>query len=79
MPGVGKTQSTLQYVYQHLEVYRIILWISVDTEDKILQGFADAAKQLGLNTSSSDQLERFKDVNKWLTDTGTWLLLGLFE
>lgn len=70
MPGVGKTQSALRYVYQHLEVYRVVLWIAADTEDKILQGFADAAKQLGLDTSSNDQLERFREVNKWLMVTG---------
>ncbi|TAQ89218.1 hypothetical protein B7494_g2454 [Chlorociboria aeruginascens] len=74
IPGVGKPQSALRYVYQHLEVY----WISVDT-DKILQGFADAAKQLGLDTSSNNQLERFKEVNKLLMITSTWLPLEMTD
>lgn len=74
MPGVGKTQTALRYVYQHLENYRIILWIAADTEDKILQGFADAARQLEIIVLSSDQYEHFKEVRTWLEGTGKFHL-----
>ncbi|RVD81168.1 uncharacterized protein DFL_009043 [Arthrobotrys flagrans] len=66
MPGVGKTQTALRYVYSNTDYYKIILWISADETNKILQDFSSAATLLGLDVNSNDLMENFRAVNNFL-------------
>ncbi len=37
MPGVGKTQTALQFAYQHIHKYSVIWWINAESETSILE------------------------------------------
>jgi len=46
--GCGKTQVALEYVYSHFDEYKIILWVSSSSVEKVEKDFAEAAFLLGL-------------------------------
>ncbi|KAI0593543.1 hypothetical protein F4775DRAFT_586742 [Biscogniauxia sp. FL1348] len=59
--GSGKTQIALEYTYQHLDDYKVVIWILADSAEKINQGFRDAAEILGMpkGTQSSSEVRAF--------------------
>ncbi|KAF2489451.1 hypothetical protein BU16DRAFT_598496 [Lophium mytilinum] len=77
MPGVGKTQTALQFVYSNKDKFPVIFWISASSKDKIILGYDEIARALGLNktVTSADQEESIRLVKTWLSHTDTWWLL----
>lgn len=72
MPGVGKTQTALSFVYDNLTYFSAVFWISASTEQKTVQGFVEIARLLGLNNGivSPEPVETVDAVKRWLGDTG---------
>jgi hypothetical protein len=68
MPGVGKTQTALQFVYNNMKTFTTIFWISASSEEKILQGYVEIAKLLGLTKgiTSPGSPESLDAVKQWL-------------
>jgi DNA polymerase III delta prime subunit len=71
MPGVGKTQTALNFVYDNLSYFKAVFWVSASTEQKILQGFVGIATLLNLSegTVAPEPAESVDAVKKWLGDT----------
>ncbi|KAI0859127.1 hypothetical protein F4860DRAFT_483967 [Xylaria cubensis] len=59
--GSGKTQIALEYTYQHLEDYKVVIWILADSLEKMNQGFGDAAGTLGMprGTQGANEVRAF--------------------
>ncbi|KAG9254828.1 P-loop containing nucleoside triphosphate hydrolase protein [Emericellopsis atlantica] len=77
--GVGKTQIAVQYAYQNMDKFDIILWVAADNAISIAQSFRTIAEGLGLVGS----VEEVKDaavsiykVKSWLATTeSTYLII----
>lgn len=72
MPGVGKTQTALHFVYNNMKSFEAIFWVPADTEQKILQSYVDMAKLLGLTKgiTSPGPSESLDTVKQWFRSTG---------
>ena len=72
MPGVGKTQTALRFVYDHRNKFPAIFWISASSKDKLIMGYGKIARSLGLTGDmiSSDQDETVRIVKTWFSSTG---------
>src|SRR5207253_102128 len=46
--GIGKTQTAVEYAYQHIQEYSALFWISAETAESILGSFASLADRLNL-------------------------------
>lgn len=74
LPGVGKTQTALEYVYRFAASYDGIWWISAAEPGRVRRAYADIATDLGLPGGSVDEqipavLEAFRraaPVRRWL-------------
>jgi len=55
--GSGKTQIALEYTYEQLDNYKAVIWILADSSEKISQGFAEAAEELGMPKGSQSTSE----------------------
>jgi tetratricopeptide (TPR) repeat protein len=75
MGGIGKTQTAVEYVYQHLNDYDLIWWIEAATATQIRGSLTELAKALGLpgaaeaNTAVPavrEALRLGKPYGKWL-------------
>jgi hypothetical protein len=72
MGGVGKTQIALQYAYQNLEEFQVILWVAADNAIAIGQSFRAIAEGLGLlgtEDDTKDAAAALWKVKNWLTTT----------
>jgi tetratricopeptide (TPR) repeat protein len=54
MGGVGKSQTVVEYVYQHASEYDIVWWIPSEHPTTIRSSFVDLAKRLGLRANSAE-------------------------
>lgn len=69
--GVGKTQTALRYVFEHMQDYQVVLWAHADTRGKLLEDFGGFAVQLGL-TKRGDSDHTGRDLlKKWLENAST--------
>src|SRR5579859_76320 len=46
--GIGKTQISVEYAYQHRQDYRAVLWSFADTREALVAGYAAIADLLNL-------------------------------
>lgn len=68
--GVGKTQTALNYVFEHMEDFQVVLWAHADTRRKLLEDFGGFAVELGL-TKQGDSDHTGRDLlKKWLGNAG---------
>jgi hypothetical protein len=44
LPGVGKTQSAIEYAHRHHHGYRAVLWTTAATRDGLVAGFGGIAR-----------------------------------
>ncbi|PHH92515.1 hypothetical protein CDD83_7012 [Cordyceps sp. RAO-2017] len=70
MGGIGKTQIAIQYAYQNLDYFEVILWIAAANAITIRQSFRAIAEGLGL---LGTEYER-KDGAAATWKTKNWLL-----
>ncbi|KAI1479741.1 TPR-like protein [Daldinia eschscholtzii] len=79
MGGVGKTQVALEYVYQNVDIYDVILWVAADNIITIGQTFREIALGLQLYQDSDeikDSAAAIWKVKNWLNNTSLhWLMI----
>ncbi|KAI9846968.1 MAG: hypothetical protein M1837_003324 [Sclerophora amabilis] len=73
--GIGKTQLAMQYAYSHWEDYSVILWIGADSDQKLADGYLEAATSLGI-MHGNDQIGAVAILKRWLVETAIkWLVI----
>jgi len=72
--GVGKTQTAMQFAYQHQHEYQAILWCQADSADNLTLSMAGLASVLELPLQQK-QAENLKSVMQWLATHEHWLLI----
>lgn len=78
MGGIGKTQITLAYAYQHLEEYDAIFWIRSETMASLARSFSEAVVKLGLpDTDIKQEAENRIIFLDWLQNTSQSLNTSL--
>jgi len=74
--GIGKTQVALEFVHTYQSAYSRIFWISAVRQENILDGYANIAKQAGIDIPfESKAIEIAARVLSWLRQTQKWLLV----
>lgn len=74
--GMGKTQTAIEYAYQHRNKYKTILWVFAETEVTLISSYVEIAKLLNLSESTGIDQKRIVDsVKHWLKTNDNWLLI----
>ncbi|HET6503909.1 MAG TPA: FxSxx-COOH system tetratricopeptide repeat protein [Amycolatopsis sp.] len=75
MGGVGKSQTVVEYIYQHVSEYDVVWWIPAEHSAQIRTSFVELARQLGLpGVNSADTavpevleaLRKGEPYSRWL-------------
>jgi tetratricopeptide (TPR) repeat protein len=75
MGGVGKSQTVVEYIYQHASEYEVVWWIPAEHLSQIKSSFIELAKRLGLSAASSadtavpavlEALRRGEPYSRWI-------------
>jgi tetratricopeptide (TPR) repeat protein len=75
-PGMGKTQTALEYAHRHRSAYRFALWLNAHTPDSLGAGYLALARLLHLpERDESDQAIVIEAVRRWMREEGDWLLV----
>ncbi|HEX8870986.1 MAG TPA: FxSxx-COOH system tetratricopeptide repeat protein, partial [Lentzea sp.] len=53
MGGVGKSQTVVEYIYQHANEYDVVWWISAEHPSQITSSLVELAKKMGLPTAAT--------------------------
>jgi hypothetical protein len=79
LPGVGKTQLAVEYVYRFGTEYQAIIWITADNHVKLSDALANAATNLELGgcNAITDSTIATQAIRSWLKQTGMRCLCGL--
>jgi hypothetical protein len=76
MPGVGKTQTAIEYAHRHRTDYAAVLWAGADSPETLTSGYVALARLLGLpQQNEPDQTVIVAAVRRWLGATPDWLLV----
>jgi transcriptional regulator with XRE-family HTH domain len=76
MPGIGKTQTALEYAYLHALDYSAIFWIRAETEESITGSFIAMATTLKLPVHHlQTQKQVIAMIHDWLASHHNWLLI----
>jgi tetratricopeptide (TPR) repeat protein/transcriptional regulator with XRE-family HTH domain len=74
--GIGKTQTAIEYAYQHSLDYSAVFWVSAETEANMLSSFAAIARMLKLPVHYiQKQDDVIASVLDWLNTHQNWLLI----
>lgn len=76
--GIGKTQTALQYAYDHGDEYDLVLWVRADSRETLVAQFAALAPLLGLPTYAETNQHRLAEAVKRHLETEqeqVWLLI----
>ncbi|EKG12751.1 NB-ARC domain-containing protein, partial [Macrophomina phaseolina MS6] len=77
--GVGKTQLTLEFLFQTKDKHsdRSIIWIPATNAESLHQGYLDAAQQLGVPgwEDEKEDVKRLVQRHLGKESTGRWLLV----
>ena len=74
--GIGKTQTAIEYAYQHENDYTYILWVRAEKREELISDFAALATPLNLlEKDEKDQNRIVAAVQKWLAAHTGWLLI----
>ena len=64
--GMGKTQTSLAYVFGSLHKFQAVLWARADSKAKLAQSFADFAYEIGLvDDVTADQALCQQTLARW--------------
>ncbi|MEV6235170.1 FxSxx-COOH system tetratricopeptide repeat protein [Lentzea sp. NPDC051838] len=74
MGGVGKSQTVIEYIYQHASEYDVVWWISAEHPAQITASLTELAKRLGVPGTSADTaipavleaLRRGRPYSRWI-------------
>src|SRR4051812_29364288 len=76
MPGVGKTQTAIEYAHRHRTDYTAVLWASADSHETLTSGYTTLARLLGLlQRDEPDQALIVAAVRRRLGEESDWLLI----
>lgn len=53
MGGVGKSQTVVEYIYQHASEYDVVWWISAEHPSQITSSLVELAKKMALPTAAT--------------------------
>lgn len=67
--GSGKTQLAAKFAHDHRNDYEIIIWAIADSEQKLADGFIEAAKALNI-PHDGDARAIMTNVMNWLRECG---------
>lgn len=74
--GIGKTQTTIEYIYRYRHMYRTVLWVRADSHELLFSDFAALAELLNLpEKKDPDQNHSIIAVKHWLETNTSWLLV----
>ncbi len=74
--GIGKTQTALEYAYQHALEYRAIFWIEAESLEHILFSLQRIAELLQLPERLATEQRRIIDaVQRWFATHDHWLVI----
>jgi hypothetical protein len=75
--GVGKTQLTVEYAWEHLADYDAVFWVKADSPEALDASLATIALVLRLpEANEREQAVQIKAVLDWLNDHERWLLIA---
>ncbi|WP_158887084.1 FxSxx-COOH system tetratricopeptide repeat protein [Amycolatopsis anabasis] len=75
MGGVGKSQTVVEYIYQHAGEYDVIWWIPAEHSAQIRSSFVELAKKIGVSAAGSaetavpavlEALRKGEPFSRWL-------------
>lgn len=77
LPGAGKTQIVVEYLYDQAKFYDFVWWLRAGSDVTLLEDFASLYKRLELD---DDKIEENADVMvsriiNWLNNHPNWLLV----
>ncbi|HYW26072.1 MAG TPA: FxSxx-COOH system tetratricopeptide repeat protein [Terriglobales bacterium] len=76
LPGVGKTQTALEFAYRHADRYTGVFWLPADTRDGCLAALGELAAALDLALGPDpDQRYIHAQVGRWFRQHHGWLLV----
>ena len=76
LPGIGKTQTAVEYVYQNLSSYRWVLWAAAASSEVLTSEYLALANELELpERREGDQRLIVAAVKRWLGKERDWLLV----
>ena len=74
--GIGKTQTAVEYAHRHFEEYDHIFWVTSDSLEALVSGYATVADLLKLpEANAQNQMLTVEAVKRWLSSNEGWLLL----
>ncbi len=74
--GLGKTQTAIEYAYQHREDYAYVFWVRADSLLALSTGFVEIARLLNLPEKDAQSPDdTVCAVNRWLESNSGWLLI----
>ncbi|MGB7846460.1 MAG: FxSxx-COOH system tetratricopeptide repeat protein [Candidatus Acidiferrum sp.] len=74
--GLGKTQTAIEYAYQHRELYSAVFWAKANSRDQLLGDFVAIARMLNLPSSQAKEQEvTVAEVKQFLETHAGWLLI----
>ncbi|HJQ32733.1 MAG TPA: FxSxx-COOH system tetratricopeptide repeat protein [Pyrinomonadaceae bacterium] len=76
MPGVGKTQTAVEYAHRHRTEYKLILWARAETRETLISDFVNIAGTLQLpEVNAPEQNLAVGAVKRWFDANPDWLLI----
>ena len=74
--GIGKTQTAIEYAYQHRKDYQIIWWLRAEEPTTLATDYAQLAIKLDLpEHEATKQAIQIQAVRNWLEQHDNWLLI----
>ena len=74
--GVGKTQTAVEYAYQHRNAYSVVWWIRAEEPALLADDYGALARALDLKEQdAAEQAIVTEAVRKWLEQNTGWLLI----
>jgi hypothetical protein len=76
LPGVGKTQTAVEYAHRRREDYRAVFWAKAESRETLVSDLASIATLLDLPESKAKEQETaLRAVKRWLENNPEWLLI----
>ena len=74
--GIGKTQTAIEYIYQHRKNYQLIWWLRAEEPATLAVDYAQLAIKLDLpEHKATEQAVQIQAVRNWLEQHTDWLLI----
>jgi hypothetical protein len=71
--GVGKTQTALNYVFEEMDKFQVVLWAHASSKDSLIQSFSTFAAELGLVAGKGIEKDPTLDADllkSWFNEAG---------